>query len=96
MRALFAAALLATGAAFIDSEAHAACTCQCVNGSMQPLCTSSIDLPPICPVQLCPLTPVGIPPLPGVGLPPLGTTECSQQQVMNPYTRQYEWRRVCR
>jgi hypothetical protein len=29
-------------------------------------------------------------------VPPIGTTSCSPQQVMNPYTRQYEWRTICR
>lgn len=29
--------------------ARASCTCQCVNGHMQPLCDNSIDLPPIMP-----------------------------------------------
>jgi hypothetical protein len=29
-------------------------------------------------------------------LPPLGTKECRQEQVYNAYTRQYEWKTVCR
>ena len=36
--------------------ANADCTCQCVNGQMQPLCSSAIDLPPICPPTICPIT----------------------------------------
>jgi hypothetical protein len=28
-------------------------------------------------------------------LPPLGTQNCWQQQVLNPYTNQYQWQRVC-
>lgn len=48
--ALFALTILLFGGA-----ANAACTCQCVNGQMQPLCQSSIDLPPICPPTICPI-----------------------------------------
>ena len=28
----------------LTSQAQAGCTCQCVNGRMQPLCSSSLDL----------------------------------------------------
>lgn len=46
--------ILAFGAtAFLASPAMADCTCECVNGQMQPLCDRSIDLPPICPPTLC-------------------------------------------
>ena len=41
---LFALALLLPGSA----AANAACSCQCVDGQMQPLCESSVDLPPLC------------------------------------------------
>jgi hypothetical protein len=34
-------------------------------------------------------------PLPSMQLPPLGTSHCSQRQILNPATRQYEWRNVC-
>jgi hypothetical protein len=39
----------------LTSQARAECTCQCVNGRMQPLCSSSLDLPPICPPAICPI-----------------------------------------
>lgn len=33
------------------TAAKGGCICQCVNGQMQPLCDSSIDLPPLCPLH---------------------------------------------
>jgi hypothetical protein len=78
------------------SQANAACVCRCVDGEMKPLCQSSIDLPPICPPTLCPIVPPRLAPLDPPRLPPLGTTECRQEQVFNPITKQYEWKRVCR
>jgi hypothetical protein len=79
----------------LATAAKADCVCRCVNGEMQPLCSSTIDLPPICPPRLCPLVPPAIAPLDAPRLPPLGTSVCIQRQVLNPYTRQYEWRRIC-
>jgi hypothetical protein len=77
-------------------DASAACVCRCVNGSMQPLCSSSMDLPPICPPTTCGITPPSIAPIQQPKLPPLGTTNCYPAQVQNPRTGQYEWRQVCR
>lgn len=86
---LFAAALLAT------SAAQAECACRCVNGEVRPICTSAMDLPPLCAPTLCPLTPPSLAPLQPMQLPPLGTQSCRQVQVLNPRTGQYQWRTVC-
>ena len=77
------------------TRAQASCECRCVGGETQALCSSSIDIPPICPTTVCPIPLPSIAPIRLSGLPPLGTTQCSQQQVLNPSTHQYEWRRVC-
>ncbi|WP_291847751.1 hypothetical protein [Bradyrhizobium sp.] len=79
----------------LTASAKASCVCRCVDGEMQPLCSSSIDLPPICPLTICPLTPLSIAPIPPLQLPPLGTSQCEQRQVLNPATRRYEWRSIC-
>lgn len=81
---------------FFYSPVHASCVCRCVNGNMQPLCTSSIDLPPICPPTVCGIVPPSLAPLQPPQLPPLGTSRCEQRQVQNPATGRYEWREVCR
>lgn len=80
----------------LPAFAQAACVCRCVNGEVRALCSSSLDLEPICSPELCPLVPPSIEPLRAPTLPPLGTDNCSQKQVLNPITAQYEWRTVCR
>lgn len=80
----------------IVSDANADCVCRCTNGQNAPLCSSALDIPPICPPRVCPIQPPSIAPVQAPQLPPLGTQNCWQQQVLNPYTNQYEWRRVCR
>lgn len=74
---------------------QSACSCVCVDGQKQNLCTSSLDIPVPC-IGICPIKPPSIAPLPKLALPPLGTTTCRQAQVYNSYTGRYEWRRVCR
>jgi hypothetical protein len=74
---------------------YAGCQCLCSNGENRPFCTSAMDLPPICPPRVCPLAPPSIAPIQAPRLPPIGTTDCRQQQVLNPYTGRYEWKSVC-
>ena len=70
------------------------CSCECVNGQMTPLCSSTLDIPPIC-TGTCPLAMPGIAPISSPDMPPLGTKTCSNEQVYNSTTYQYEWRKVC-
>ena len=86
--------LLFMGAMSVPAEAG--CVCRCVNGNMQPICSSTLDIPPICPARVCSVSPSRVEPVPSTALPPSGTTSCRQVQVKNPYTGQYEWKRVCR
>lgn len=76
--------------------AEANCVCRCVNGEMVPLCSSSIDLPPICPPTVCSIVPPRVEPIMAPKVPPLGTTACRPAQVLNPRTGQYEWKEICR
>ncbi len=81
---------------FVSSSAGAACVCRCVNGEVKPLCQNAIDLPPICAPLVCPIVPPRVEPIMPPKVPPVGTSSCHQEQVLNPYTRQYEWKIVCR
>ena len=81
--------------AFHPSPANASCVCRCVDGEVQALCESTIDIPPICPPKICPIVPPSIEPIQKPTLPPIGTKECRQVQVLNPDTNRYEWRTVC-
>lgn len=80
----------------VVADANADCVCRCTNGQNVPLCSSTLDIPPICPPQVCPIEPPSVAPIQSPQLPPLGTQNCWQQQVLNPSTNQYEWQRVCR
>lgn len=86
---------LLLGAALWIPPAHAACTCQCVNGSMQPLCDSAIGIPPICPQVVCPIGMPGIAPIQSPVIPPIGTSGCRQAQVCDPYGN-CRFQSVCR
>ena len=88
---IFAFALLLLG----GTAANAGCTCQCVDGQMQPLCESSVDLPPLCPPTICPLAPRSMAPLNPPTLPPLGTAQCEQAQVCD-RSGHCRWQQVCR
>lgn len=91
MRLLLVAALVL----LLTAESRASCVCRCIDGEMQPLCESSIDVPPICPLTICALVPPAVTPIQPLVVPPVGTSQCSQRQVLNPTTRRYEWRNVC-
>jgi hypothetical protein len=77
------------------ANADASCVCRCVDGEVQPLCGSSIDLPPICTPTICSIVPPSIAPIQPTGIPPLGTSGCTQRQVLNPATNRYEWLSIC-
>ena len=92
IRTIAVCALLFGG---VFSTAEAACTCQCVDGQMQPLCSSVMDLPPICPPTICsPLPAPTIAPLMPPTLPPLGTSSCRQAQICDNYGN-CRWQQVC-
>lgn len=78
-----------------SSNAHAGCTCQCVNGRVTPICSNALEAPPICSPQICPITPPSIAPMNPLRVPPIGTSNCTMKQVYNNYTGQYEWKQIC-
>ena len=76
-------------------DASAGCTCTCMNGQPVALCSSTLDIKPICAPAICPVPPPAVRPIDPPKLPPIGAQNCQQEQVLNPATKQYEWRRVC-
>ncbi len=78
------------------SPASASCICRCVGGFVQAICSSSLDVEPICAPQVCPVVPPSVTPVQPPIVPPIGTNACGPSQVFNPYTGQYEWRTLCR
>jgi hypothetical protein len=87
--------LLVTLVVTSAAAARASCICRCVDGEMQPFCSTAIDLPPIYPLTICGVVPPSIAPITPLAVPPIGTTSCQMRQVQNPMTRTYEWRRIC-
>jgi len=79
---------------FKPSKLEAACKCMCVDGEMQPICTSVIDIPPPC-LGICSIAPLSIPPITVPKIPPIGTSKCEMRQVKNPNSGSYEWKEVC-
>jgi hypothetical protein len=78
-----------------SSSTFAACVCRCVNGEVRPICSSSLDIEPICAPQVCPVVPPSVEPIRAPRVSPIGTTSCRQAQVYSPKTARYEWREVC-
>jgi hypothetical protein len=68
--------------------AEALCVCQCIEGQVQPACTNSLDIPPICPLRTCPFGPTLTPP------PIVSRSSCGQVQSCDIYGH-CVWKQVC-
>ena len=79
----------------ISQNVMADCVCSCINGKVTPICSNAIDLTPICAPQVCPIAPPSIQPIDPPTVPPIGTKSCTNMQVFNAYTKQYEWKLIC-
>ncbi|HTP77281.1 MAG TPA: hypothetical protein VMJ73_09900 [Rhizomicrobium sp.] len=84
------------GLIVLCSPARANCTCACINGKVEPLCTSTLEVKPYCAPTICPAPPAANPPASLATIPPPGTSSCKLDQYWNAITNHYEWRRVCR
>ncbi len=83
------------GSLLFATQAVAACRCMCIDGEVRPICSSSIDLPPICAPRICPIKPPSVEPINPPRVPPIGTKKCTMKQVYNEYTQRYEWKQLC-
>lgn len=79
----------------ISTASFADCYCACVDGDVQALCSSSLDIEPICPPRICPIDTPSIKPIRPQQIPPIGTSDCDEQRVLNPLTGRYDWETVC-
>jgi len=75
--------------------ANASCQCVCMNGQVRAICSSTLDIQPICSPRICPMTTPSIEPIQTPRMPPVGTSKCVQKQIYNEYTHRYEWKTVC-
>ncbi len=81
---------------FYAPASFADCTCSCVDGKVEAICTNMLDLKPICAPRICPFAPPSIKPMEPLTLAPLGMNDCEMKQVLNTDTNIYEWKRVCK
>ncbi len=88
------ALLLAFMVPAIMMPAFASCDCRCIDGESQPVCTSSLEVPPICSRQDCPVSP-SMTPIGPVN-PSVGSGQCHTVQVYNRRTGRYDTRPLCR
>ena len=80
---------------FLSFNAYADCSCVCIDDEVRAICSSTLDIEPICPPRICPIVPPSIEPIQTPRIPPIGTSQCVQKQIYNEYTGQYEWQEVC-
>lgn len=89
------ATLLAMTALFLGVvDASASCQCACINGEVEAICSSTLDVPPACAPRVCPIVPPSVRPIDPPRVPPIGTSECRSEQVWN--GEKYVWVRICR
>lgn len=88
-RVVLAAAMLMT---LQTATAVAGCYCNCAEGQMQPVCTNSYDVAPICPA-----TPCTRPSTPRLSPPPLAgsRSSCREEQVCDAFQR-CQWKVMCK
>jgi len=80
----------------LSDAVMADCRCVCMSGEVQAVCSSTLDIQPICSSRICPITPPSIEPSQRSRTPPIGTENCVQRQIYNDHTRRHEWKEVCR
>jgi hypothetical protein len=71
------------------------CRCACVSGKVEAVCTSAIAVRPVCVPRVCDIVPPSVKPIEVPAVPPIGTNKCEMKQVLNEYTHEYEWQRLC-
>jgi hypothetical protein len=77
------------------SAAEAACTCQCVDGQMQPVCDDAINPPTICPPTVCRPPKPSVAPVIPPNVLPLGGWQCKQARVCDT-SGKCTWEQICR
>ena len=93
--ALVLVGLVLAATTLSPGSAEAACVCRCVDGKPKAICASGTDIPPICNTMVCPLAAPRRTPLDTRELPPPIKPGCTNKQILNPATGQYEWAQLC-
>lgn len=96
LRFLLLALVIFLVSAGAGGRAFASCECACVEGKTQAVCSSSIDIKPICPARVCPIAPPSVRPITPPTVPPVGASNCRMEQVYDQSTHRYEYKKLCR
>ncbi len=87
--------VLAVASVLVPRLGGASCVCQCVNGEVEAICSSAIEVPPVCAPRVCPIVPPKVEPITPPTVPPVGTSRCQMVQVYDEEAREYVWKKVC-
>ena len=88
---LFAAMMVAS----LPTVASAACKCSCVDGQIEPVCSTTSELPPACSARACTVKPTRAS-LVSLDKPDLSSKgQCHESLVLNPQTGAYVPKKVC-
>jgi len=87
--------LAVVGITALVSTLSAGCRCVCMDGRVQPICSSSLDIKPICAPRICPIETPSVKPIQTPVVPPIGTKQCVKKYIYNDRTMKYEWKTVC-
>ncbi len=100
LRYIAIAAIAAGCVVSVPSISRAECQWQwdCSSGAGQckqvPICDSTMDLPPLPPLELPPIPPPSVPPIEQPTIPPIGTRQCAPRQMCDT-DGHCEWREIC-
>jgi hypothetical protein len=83
--------------ASLSSYASASCRCACVNEQIEPVCSASTDLPPVCAPRACSIkeAEASATPVNQSRAEPRASTQCHMDLVVNAQVGRYEWKKVC-
>ena len=94
LRLIGIAATAALVAVFVAAPARAGCQCVCMNGEVEAVCSSSLDIQPICAPRICPIVQPAVRPIDPPRIPPIGASRCRSEQVWT--GQKYQWVEICR
>jgi len=87
--------LAAVIVASLSTYASADCRCTCVNEQIEPVCSASTDLPPVCAPRACSIKEASATPVSQSRAEPRASTQCHMDLVVNAQAGHYEWKKVC-
>jgi hypothetical protein len=79
----------------LSTYASADCRCSCVNGEIEPVCSASTDLPPVCAPRACSLKTANVTPVNQARITQAGSLQCHMELIPSTRVDRYDWKKVC-